>query len=247
MRALVCTPTYVEAQNIEEFLRRARAAVPDADILVLDDNSPDGTAEIAERVAAELGHIEVLHRPEKRGLGNAYRAGFAIGIARGYDVVVQIDADLSHDPAVIPALLAAIENGADLVIGSRYVEGGSIPNWPWRRRALSKYGNLYTGFMLRTGVKDASAGLRAYKVSTLCAVDYASTRAKGYGFQIELAYKVSRAGMRITEVPITFTDRVRGQSKMSLAVMAEEMALISWWGVRDRFVGHAPPDQRHFL
>jgi dolichol-phosphate mannosyltransferase len=238
MRVLVCTPTYVEAQNIEEFLRRARAAVPDADILVLDDNSPDGTADIAERVACELGHIEVLHRPEKRGLGNAYRAGFAIGVARGYDVVVQIDADLSHDPAVIPELLSALERGADLAIGSRYVDGGSIPNWPWRRRALSKYGNLYTGFMLRTGVKDASAGFRAYKVSTLSAVGYASTRAKGYGFQIELAYKVSRGGMRIAEVPITFTDRVRGQSKMSLAVMAEEMTLISWWGIRDR-VGRA--------
>jgi dolichol-phosphate mannosyltransferase len=151
--------------------------------------------------------------------------------------VVQIDADLSHDPAVIPDLLSALESGADLAIGSRYVEGGSIPNWPWRRRALSKYGNLYTGFMLRTGVKDASAGFRAYKVSTLSAVDYASTRAKGYGFQIELAYKVSRAGMRTTEVPITFTDRVRGQSKMSLAVMAEEMTLISWWGIRDRVSG----------
>lgn len=233
-RVLVCTPTYIEAQNIEEFLRRARAAVPDADILVLDDNSPDGTADVAEKVAAELGGIEVLRRPEKRGLGNAYRAGFAVGMARGYDILVQIDADLSHDPAVLPELIAAVEQGADLAIGSRYVPGGSIPNWPARRRAMSKYGNLYTNFMLRTGAKDATAGYRAFRADALRAVDYAATRAKGYGFQIELAYRVSRWGGRIVEVPITFADRVRGQSKMSFAVMVEEMTLVSWWGIRDR-------------
>lgn len=234
MRVQICTPTYIEAANIEEFLCRARAAVPDADILVLDDNSPDGTADIAEKVGVELGGIEVLRRPSKRGLGNAYRAGFAVGIARGYEALVQIDADLSHDPAVLPDLLAAIEDGADLAIGSRYVPGGSIPNWPWRRRALSKYGNLYTGFMLETGVKDATSGYRAFRSSTLTAVEFANTRAKGYGFQIELAYRVARAGGKVVEVPITFTDRVRGRSKMSLAVMVEEMGLVSWWGIRDR-------------
>lgn len=234
MRVQVCTPTYLEVDNIEEFLRRAREAVPDADILVLDDNSPDGTADLAERVAAELGHIEVLRRPEKRGLGNAYRAGFAIGIARGYDVVCQIDADLSHDPAVLPQLIGAIEDGADLAIGSRYVPGGSIPHWPARRRALSKYGNLYTNFMLRTGVHDATAGYRAFRVTMLEKIDYAATRAKGYGFQIELAYRVAQAGGTIVEIPISFSDRVRGHSKMSMAVMAEEMALVSAWGIRDR-------------
>ncbi len=238
MRVQICTPTYIEAANIEEFLRRTRAAVPDADILVLDDNSPDGTADIAEKVGAELGGVEVLRRPSKRGLGNAYRAGFTVGIARGYDVLVQIDADLSHDPAVLPDLLAAIESGADLVIGSRYVPGGHIPNWPWRRRALSRYGNLYTGFMLETGVKDATSGYRAFRASALSAVDYGNTRAKGYGFQIELAYRVARAGGTIVEVPITFTDRVRGHSKMSLAVMVEEMGLVSWWGIRDRARGN---------
>ncbi len=234
MRVQVCTPTYLEVDNIEEFLRRAREAVPDADILVLDDNSPDGTADLAERVGAELGHIEVLRRPEKRGLGNAYRAGFAIGIARGYDIVCQIDADLSHDPAVLPQLIGAIENGADLAIGSRYVAGGSIPHWPARRRALSKYGNLYTNFMLRTGVHDATAGYRAFRVTMLEKIDYAATRAKGYGFQIELAYRVAQAGGTIVEIPISFSDRVRGHSKMSMAVMAEEMALVSAWGIRDR-------------
>ena len=234
MRVQICTPTYIEADNIEEFLRRARAAVPDADILVLDDNSPDGTADIAERIGAELGQIDVLRRPEKRGLGAAYRAGFAIGIARGYDLVCQIDADLSHDPEVLPDLIAAVEGGAALAIGSRYVPGGAIPHWPWRRRALSKYGNFYTSFMLRTGVKDATAGYRVFSADTLRAIDFARTRAKGYGFQIELAYRVAQTGGTIVELPITFTDRVRGQSKMSVSVMAEEMALVSWWGLRDR-------------
>jgi dolichol-phosphate mannosyltransferase len=239
-RVLVCTPTYIEATNISELLHRVREALPEADVLVLDDNSPDGTADIAEGVAAELGQIEVLRRPNKRGLGDAYRAGFAVGIARGYDVIVQIDADLSHDPAVLPDLVAALENGADLAIGSRYVPGGSIPYWPWRRRALSRYGNLYAGFMLRTNVKDGTAGYRAFKTDTLKAVDYATTRAKGYGFQMELAYRVAGTGGQIVEVPITFTDRVRGTSKMSMAVMVEEMTLISWWGIRDRFRGSRP-------
>ena len=150
MRIQVCTPTYIEAENIEEFLRRARAALPEADILVLDDNSPDGTADIAERVGKELGQIEVLRRPEKRGLGNAYRAGFAVGIARGYDVICQIDADLSHDPEVLPELIAAVAAGADVAIGSRYVPGGAVPHWPVRRLALSRYGNKYARFMLQT-------------------------------------------------------------------------------------------------
>ncbi len=234
MRVLICTPTYLEAMNIEDFLRRARAALPDADVLVIDDNSPDGTADIAERVAAEVGQVQVLRRPSKRGLGSAYRAGFSVGIDRGYDTLVQIDADLSHDPTALPALLQEVQNGADLAIGSRYVPGGSIPHWPWYRRALSKYGNLYTGFMLQTGVADATSGYRAYRADVLKAIDFSSTRAKGYGFQIELAYRVARLGGKIAEVPITFTDRERGKSKMSAAVMVEEMGLVSWWGIRDR-------------
>jgi dolichol-phosphate mannosyltransferase len=237
MRVQVCTPTYVEAENIEEFLRRARAALPDADILVLDDNSPDGTADIAERVGKELGRIEVLRRPEKRGLGNAYRAGFAIGIARGYDVICQIDADLSHDPAVLPELVNAVAAGADLAIGSRYVPGGAVPHWPVRRLALSRYGNKYARFMLRTGVKDMSAGFRAYRASLLADIDFASTRAKGYGFQLETTYRVANHGAKIVEVPITFTDRVRGYSKMSASVIGEEMLLMTWWGLRDRIKG----------
>jgi dolichol-phosphate mannosyltransferase len=234
VRTLVIVPTYIEAENIVEFLKRARAAVPDADILVVDDNSPDGTATLAEEAARDLGRIDVLRRPAKKGLGSAYRAGFAIGIEKGYDTLVQIDADLSHDPAVLPSLLHEVERGADLAIGSRYVPGGEIPHWPWFRRALSRYGNLYGAWVLGTGVKDGTAGYRAYRADTLKAIDYASTRAKGYGFQIETAYRVHRWGGRIAEVPIVFTDRVRGYSKMTWGVAAEEMTLVTWWGLRDR-------------
>jgi dolichol-phosphate mannosyltransferase len=235
MRTLVITPTYVEAENIEELLRRARAAVPDADILVVDDNSPDGTAAVAEEVARELGRIDVLRRPAKTGLGSAYRAGFAIGLEKGYDVLVQIDADLSHDPAVLPKLLREVESGADLAIGSRYVPGGETPHWPWFRLALSRYGNRYGAWVLGTRVKDGTAGYRAYRADTLKSIDYATTRAKGYGFQIETAYRVHQWGGRIAEVPIVFTDRVRGHSKMTWGVAAEEMTLVTWWGIRDRF------------
>jgi dolichol-phosphate mannosyltransferase len=234
------TPTFQEADNIGEFLERARAAVPDADILVVDDNSPDGTADIAATAAGELGQIDILRRPKKIGLGDAYRAGFSVGIERGYDVLVQIDADLSHDPSALPLLFNEIDAGADAVIGSRYVPGGSIPNWPWHRRALSKWGNRYTSFVLGIPINDATSGYRAYRADMLKTVDYDSTRAKGYGFQMELAYRVKRAGGKIVEVPIVFTDRVRGHSKLTMSVAAEELTLVTWWGVRDRVVHRSP-------
>jgi len=234
MRALIVTPTYQEAENIGEFLRRVRDTAPDADILVVDDNSPDGTADLADQVGAALGRIDVLRRPTTIGLGDAYRAGFSVGIERGYDVLVQMDADLSHDPAALPAVFHEISAGADAVIGSRYVPGGSIPHWPWLRRALSKWGNRYTSFVLGIPIRDATSGYRAYRADMLKAVDYGSTRAKGYGFQMELAYRVRQQGGRIVEVPITFTDRVRGESKLTLSVAIEELALVTWWGVRDR-------------
>jgi dolichol-phosphate mannosyltransferase len=234
VRTLVITPTYIEAENIDEFLRRARKAVPDADILVVDDNSPDGTADIAEKTAAELGNIDVLRRPAKTGLGSAYRAGFGIGLEKGYDTLVQMDADLSHDPSVLPSLLREVESGADLVVGSRYVPGGEIPHWPWFRRALSRYGNRYAAFVLGTRVTDATSGYRAYRADTLKAIDFSTTRAKGYGFQIETAYRVHLWDGRIVEVPIVFTDRVRGHSKMTWFIFAEELLLVTWWGVRDR-------------
>lgn len=234
MRTLIVVPTYNEADNIDQMLRLVRAAVPDQDILVVDDSSPDGTAAIAERVAGELGQIDLLSRPDKQGLGEAYRAGFALGIERGYDCFVQIDADLSHDPAVIPELLAEIDAGADMVIGSRYVPGGSIPHWPWFRRAISRWGNRYAGFVLGLKVRDATAGYRAHRRTALEAIHYEHTRSKGYGFQIETAYRVWRAGGRIREIPIEFADRVRGHSKMTWRIAAEELLLVTWWGVRDR-------------
>jgi dolichol-phosphate mannosyltransferase len=234
MRTLVVVPTYLEVENIEEALTRLRAAAPNVDVLVVDDSSPDGTAILAQRVATELGQIDVLVRPKKTGLGEAYRAGFAVGIERDYEVLVQMDADLSHDPAALPSILAETEKGADLTIGSRYVPGGSIPHWPWHRRAMSRWGNRYSGFMLACGIRDMTSGFRAYRREMLDAVDYAATRAVGYGFQIELAYRVSRAGGTIVEVPITFSDRVRGHSKMSPAVAFEELWLVTWWSMRDR-------------
>ncbi len=238
MRTLVAVPTYVEAENIREMLTRLRTAVPDADVLVIDDNSPDGTADIADEVAGELGRIEVLRRPAKQGLGNAYRAGFGIAIDRGYDLICQIDADLSHDPAALPSLLTAVREGADMAIGSRYVAGGTIPNWPAYRRAMSRYGNLYAGIMLGPGVCDSTAGDRAYRTTTREGIEYQNTKANGYLFQIELAYRVWLWGGTIAERPIAFTDRVRGYSKMSWQVVAEEMLMVTWWGVRDRVKPH---------
>lgn len=239
MRVLVCVPTFLEIDNIEEMLRRLRAAVPDADVLVIDDNSPDGTADAAEALAAELGHIEVLRRPSKLGLGSAYRAGFAIGIERGYDALVQMDADLSHDPGALPGLLAALtEEGADLAIGSRYVPGGEIPHWPWLRRALSRYGNLYTGIALGISVKDATSGYRAFTADALREIEFDTTKANGYLFQIELAYRIWLRGGRIAERPIVFTDRVRGNSKMNWRIALEELIWVTWWGIRDRIRPH---------
>ena len=234
MRTMIVAPTYQEAENVEEFIRRVRAAVPDADILVVDDASPDGTARIADQIGAELDQIDVLRRPGKEGLGEAYRAGFARALELGYSRIVQMDTDLSHDPAAIPALLQALDEGADLAVGSRYVSGGAIPEWSIFRRALSRYGNAYARLLLRLHIHDVTSGFRAYRAEALRCIDYASTRAKGYGFLIETAYRVSTRGGRITEVPITFTDRVRGQSKVSIMIFAEELRLVTWWGVRDR-------------
>ncbi|HEX2048964.1 MAG TPA: polyprenol monophosphomannose synthase [Acidimicrobiales bacterium] len=234
MRALVVLPTYQEAENIAEVLRRLRAAAPAADVLVVDDSSPDGTAAIAKAAGHELGGVDVLVRPGKSGLGSAYRAGFAEGLARGYDILVEMDSDLSHDPARLPALLRAVEAGADLALGSRYVPGGSIPNWPFHRRWLSKSGNRYADLLLRLNVRDATSGFRAYRADALRAIDLGSVRADGYGFQIEMAYRVAGTGGRIVELPIEFVDREKGTSKMSVRIVVEALLLVTWWGVRDR-------------
>ncbi len=234
MRTLVCVPTYQEAANVDRFLRAVRSAAPQVDILVCDDNSPDGTGEIAEKTAAELGRVDVLHRPGKEGLGAAYREGFRWGLDQGYEVIIQMDCDFSHDPAMIPALLDAVDDGVDCAIGSRYVPGGSTPGWPLHRRMLSRYGNRYTAAVLRLGIKDATGGFRAYRASTLEAIDIDSTRANGYAFQSEVALRMVQADLRLEEIPITFVDREYGTSKMSVKIMAESMARVTTWGIRSR-------------
>jgi dolichol-phosphate mannosyltransferase len=233
VRALVVIPTYEEALNVAEVLRRVRAAVPTVDVLVVDAQSPDGTADVARTVADEIGRIDVLHTA-RAGLGRAYRAGFAVGLERDYEVLVEMDADLSHDPAALPELLAPLDDRADVVIGSRYVPGGSIPNWSFHRRALSRYGNRYASHVLGLGVRDATSGYRAYRSEWVRRLDPSSVTAEGYGFQIEMTYRLGQLGARIVEVPIAFTDRVRGESKMSGRIVFEAAALVSWWGLRDR-------------
>ena len=235
MRTLVVIPTYQEAENVTDFLGRVREAAPEVDILVADDNSPDGTGKLAEKVGAELGQIQVMHRPSKEGLGAAYRAGFGQGLAEDYDVIVQMDCDFSHDPAVLPDLIAAVTTGgADCAIGSRYVPGGSTPNWPFYRSLLSRYGNRYTAALLQLGIRDATSGFRAYRASTLRRIECGTTRANGYAFQTELAYRMVQEGLVIVEVPITFVDRALGKSKMSARIISESMALVTFWGVRSR-------------
>jgi dolichol-phosphate mannosyltransferase len=233
MRIIVVVPTYNEAGNIAQVLRRLRKTVPAADILVVDDASPDGTAEIARASAAELGGIGVLIRAGKLGLGSAYRDAFIEGLRRGYQVLVEMDGDLSHDAAALPDLLRAVEGGADLAVGSRYVPGGSIPHWSASRRALSRWGNRYARWVLALPLADATSGFRAYRAGVVARIDLPSVRADGYGFQIEMAYRVARAGGTIAEVPIEFIDRERGRSKMSVRIIVEALLLVTWWGVRD--------------
>jgi dolichol-phosphate mannosyltransferase len=236
MRTLVIIPTYLEADNVADVLGRVRSAAPEADILIVDDSSPDGTADLAKTASEDLGQIEVLVRPDKGGLGVAYRAGFAYAFEHHYDVVVQMDADLSHDPDSLPELLGQLDEGADVAIGSRYVKGGKIPHWPFIRRMLSRVGNLYASRVLGLGVHDATSGFRAYQAQVLADIDAATTTATGYGFQVELAYRAHRQGSVIVEVPITFNDRIRGVSKMSWHIIGEAMSLVTWWALRDRVI-----------
>jgi len=245
MRPLVVIPTYNEAENIERMLYRIRECLPEAGILVVDDGSPDGTGDLVKAVAAELADVHLLARTAKAGLGSAYRAGFAWGLERGYDAFVEIDADFSHDPAALPALVAPISDGADLVIGSRYVKGGSIPNWAWYRYLLSRGGNLYASAMLGLHVTDSTAGYRVYSARILERLGLERVRAEGYGFQIEMTYRAKQHGAVVVEVPISFVDREAGQSKMSSVIVIEALGLVTWWAmgrlvyeVRDVLSGH---------
>jgi dolichol-phosphate mannosyltransferase len=237
VRPLVVIPTYNEVHNVGEVVARTRAAAPAGHVLVVDDNSPDGTGDVVAALAADDHCVHLLRRPGKAGLGAAYRAGFAWGAAEGFDVMIEMDADLSHDPAALPTLLAGIDAGADLVIGSRYVTGGSIPDWAWHRKALSRWGNRYAAAMLRLAVADSTAGYRAYRATMLDKLDLSSVRADGYGFQIEMTYRTAGAGGQIVEVPIAFTDRTKGTSKMSGRIVVEALVLVTRWGVTDRLPG----------
>lgn len=234
MRALVILPTYNEADNITGIMRAVRRAVPEADLLIVDDASPDRTAEVARVGGVDLGGVDVLVRPSKRGLGSAYCDGFRAGLRRGYRLLVAMDSDFSHDPAALPGLLHAADTGADLAVGSRYIPGGSIPRWSTFRRALSRWGNRYASRVLALPLADATSGFRAYRADMLARLDLASVRANGYGFQIEMAYRVARAGGRIVEIPIAFAERRQGTSKMSARIVAEAFGLVTWWGVCDR-------------
>lgn len=236
VKPLVVLPTYNEAANIVEVLELVRAAVPEADVLVVDDGSPDGTADLAEGWGADHGGVAVLRRSGKQGLGSAYRAGFARGLEEGYGVLVEMDSDLQHDPAMLPALIHAVDDGADLAIGSRYVPGGAVPGWKLSRRVISQGGNIYAALVLGMHVRDATAGFRAYSADALRGIDLGNIRADGYGFQIEMAYTVDRNGGRIVEVPITFGERTRGESKMATRIVVEALLLVTWWGLRDRVV-----------
>jgi glycosyltransferase involved in cell wall biosynthesis len=229
----VVVPTYNEAGNIERLCRQVRLAAPQADVLIVDDASPDGTADLAEELGRTLGRIDVIRRSGKAGLGAAYRAGLRAAIDRGAEICVQMDADLSHDPLVLPALIANAENGADLTIGSRYVPGGLTENWPRRRRWLSRWGNRYAAGLLGLAINDATAGYRAYRSDALERMAFDTVVAEGYGFQIEMTYRLVRIGGKVVEFPITFRDRTEGISKMSGGIVGEALVLVARLWVAD--------------
>lgn len=231
---LVILPTYNEIESLERMLGRLRQAVPSADVLIVDDSSPDGTGDLADRLAAADPGVSVLHRPAKDGLGRAYLAGFARAIEGNYDYVVEIDADGSHDPDELPAMLALAENGADLVIGSRWVPGGEVRNWPWLRQAISRGGNWYARTALRSRIRDITAGFRVYRVSALRELNLGGVSSQGYCFQVELAWLLEKSGHRVEEHPITFVERATGRSKMHPGIVLEALARVTVWGVTRR-------------
>ncbi|HSE69976.1 MAG TPA: polyprenol monophosphomannose synthase [Nocardioidaceae bacterium] len=232
-RIVMVVPTYNEAANIAWIVRRLRVAVPEADVLVVDDGSPDGTGEIADKLAADDPAVQVLHRTEKAGLGAAYLHGFAVALEQGYDVIGEMDADGSHQPEQLPALLTALRT-ADLVLGSRWVPGGSVVNWPRSRQLLSRGGNAYTRLLLGIPVRDVTGGFRVFRRTTLEQIDLATVRSVGYCFQADLAWRAVQAGLRVREVPIEFVERAQGDSKMTPDVARESLARITAWGLRER-------------
>jgi dolichol-phosphate mannosyltransferase len=219
VQATVCLPTYNERENVEPMVRAL--GEHGVRVLVIDDNSPDGTGEIADRLAAELGYVGVLHRPRKEGLGPAYLAGFGRALADGAELVLEMDCDFSHNPADVPRLIAEATAGADLVLGSRYVRGGSIGSWGPLRRFVSAAGSLYARMLLGASIRDLTGGFKCYRRAVLEAIDLDAITSKGYAFQIETTYRALRAGFRVVEVPIHFVDREEGGSKMTRGIVAE--------------------------
>ncbi|MEI7779880.1 MAG: polyprenol monophosphomannose synthase [Actinomycetes bacterium] len=232
-RTVVIIPTYNERENLDIIVGRLRMAVPTADVLIADDNSPDGTGDLADAYAAKDDHVHVMHRAGKQGLGAAYLAGFSWALDQGYDVVVEMDADGSHQPEQLPAMLAALAD-ADLVLGSRWVEGGAVVNWPKSRQFLSRGGNTYTRLALGIPLRDATGGFRAFRADTLRTLNLAEVESQGYCFQVDLAWRAVRAGLRVVEVPITFVERERGDSKMSRHIVVEALWRVTVWGFEDR-------------
>jgi dolichol-phosphate mannosyltransferase len=226
VRATVVIPTYNEVDNLEPLCTAIRKHLPAVGIIVVDDASTDGTAALADDLAARLGNMSVLHRPGKLGLGSAYRLGLRTAITDGADICVQMDADFSHDPEVLPALVGVVEYGADLCIGSRYVPGGRTENWPWKRRALSRWGNRYAAGVLGLAINDATAGYRAYRSTALEAMHLDDVTAEGYGFQIEMTNRLVGINGKVVEFPIVFRDRTAGQSKMSGGIVNEALVLV---------------------
>lgn len=228
-RVTVVIPTYNERENLPHIA--AAVTGQGYELLIVDDASPDGTGEMAERLAGEDPRLSVLHRQAKEGLGPAYAAGFDRVLAEGAEIVVEMDADFSHDPADLPRLVAAVDAGADLAIGSRYVRGGSTPDWPASRRVISKGGNLYARIMLGLPIRDATAGFRAFRAEALRSLPYGSAQASGYAFQVEMAMRACESGLVVVEVPISFRDRAHGTSKMGSGIVLEAMRLVTVWGL----------------
>jgi dolichol-phosphate mannosyltransferase len=227
---LIATPTYNERENLEPFLAGVFEVVPEVEVLVVDDNSPDGTGELADQIAERDGRIHVMHRPGKMGLGSAYLDAFRWGLDRGYEVILEMDTDLSHDPRYLPDFLAAIEGGAGVVIGSRNIPGGGVEGWGVGRHILSKGGSLYSRSILGLGVRDLTSGYKAFRAEALRAIGLDDVRSEGYSFQIELTYRALRKGFTVKEVPIIFVDRRAGQSKMSRKIFAEAIMMV--WKLR---------------
>jgi len=244
-RILVIIPTYNEVDNIRSVVTRVREAVPEAHVLVADDNSPDGTGKVADELAADDEQVKVLHRKGKEGLGAAYLAGFRWGIDNGYDVLVEMDADGSHQPEELPRLLTALKN-ADLVLGSRWVPGGRVVNWPRSREFISRGGSMYSRLLLGMPLRDITGGYRAFRKETLLGLGMDDVASQGYCFQVDLARRAVKAGYHVVEVPITFVERELGDSKMSRDILVEALWRVTAWGVGERVgkvLGHG--DEKH--